>query len=157
MRSHKCQRVSVLQPAAFTLVELMVVIVILGILAGFVANNVMGRIDKANMVSTKAQIKSLHTAVLNYKLDTGHYPDNSVGLEALVTAPSDVTGWSEDGYLEGVMAVPLDAWDNEFMYEYPGQYGRFDIYSYGADGEEGGDGENADIYNSDVKGVTTEE
>ena len=141
----------------FTLLELMVVIVILGLLAALVTTNVIDRIAKAKVVTTKAQISSLHDAVLNYKLDTGQYPEASTGLEALVTAPPDTTGWQEGGYLEGVLAVPRDAWGYEFIYQYPGEYSRFDIISYGADGEEGGEGENADIYNSDVQGVTTGE
>ena len=141
---------------AFTLLELMVVVVIIGLLAALVTTNVIDRVGKAKVVTTKAQIRTLHQAVLNYKLDTGQYPDSSVGLEALVSQPPDVTGWNEDGYLEGVLAVPLDNWGSEFVYQYPGEFSRFDIFSYGADGEEGGEGEDADLYNSDVEGVTTE-
>lgn len=157
MKNYKTQYHSdARRPTAFTLLELMVVLVILGLLAALVTTNVIDRIGKAKIVTTKAQTKTLHQAVLNYKLDTGQYPDSSVGLEALVTQPPDVANWSEDGYLEGVLAVPLDAWGNEYLYQYPGEFSRFDIFSYGADGEEGGEGEDADIYNSDVQGVTTE-
>lgn len=138
----------------FTLLELMVVIVILGLLAALVTTNVIGKIGKAKVVTTRAQIKNLQGAVLDYKLDTGRYPDM---LDDLVTRPADVTGWQEDGYLQGVLAVPLDAWGSEFIYQYPGEYYKFDIISLGADGEEGGEGEDLDLYNSDVKGVTTGE
>ncbi|MHA1565367.1 MAG: type II secretion system major pseudopilin GspG, partial [Alphaproteobacteria bacterium] len=115
------------------------------------------RIGKAKTVTTRAQIKALHQAVQNYMLDTGSFPDASTGLEALVIEPPDVTGWNENGYLDGVLAVPRDAWNRDFIYQVPGEYSpSFDIISYGADGEEGGEGENADIFNSDVRGVTTE-
>ena len=135
----------------FTLVELLVVIVIIGLLAALVGTNVIGHIDKAKVTTTRAQIKNLHDAVNLYKLDTGRYPDS---LLDLVEPPADVSNWNEDGYLEGTLVLPLDAWNGDFYYEYPGQYGKFDIWSLGADHEEGGDGFDADLYNSDVEGVT---
>lgn len=138
----------------FTLLELMVVIVILGLLAALVTTNVIDKIGKAKVVTTKATIKTLANSVQFYKLDTGRYPDM---LDDLVTRPADVTNWQEDGYLQGVLAVPLDAWGSEFIYQYPGDYYKFDIFSLGADGEEGGEGEDRDLYNSDVEGVTTGE
>lgn len=139
--------------SGFTLVELMVVIVIIGLLAGFVGNAVMSRVAKAKMVETRAQIKALHNAVNMYKLDTGQYP---IDLEDLVERPADVSGWAPDGYLDGVSALPGDAWGNSFYYDYPGEYSKFDIYSLGADDAEGGDDEDADIYNSDVAGGATD-
>ena len=141
----------------FTLVELMVVIVIIGILAGFVGVSVIGHIAKAKVTNAKAQIKTFHNAVNFYHLDTGRYPDNSIGLDALVTQPPDVTGWNRNGYLEGVRQVPIDPWGNDYFYQYPGDRSTtFDIYSLGADGLEGGEGPDADIYNSDVVGTETD-
>lgn len=135
--------------AAFTLVELMVVIVILGLLGSLVGVNVMKNIKKAKITTAKAQISMLHSAVNEFKLDTGYYPEQ---IEDLVEEPSGVDGWAEDGYLEGKSQIPPDPWKFEYMYEYPGVYSKFDIYSFGADGKEGGDDEDSDIYNSDVDG-----
>lgn len=135
----------------FTLLELMVVIVIIGILAGFTGIEVMGRIKKAKITGTQAQIKALHQAVKLYYMDTDQYP---YALEDLVVQPPDVDNWSKNGYLDGVMEIPLDKWNYEYLYD-PGEGGddyAFYIYSYGADGEPGGDGENADLYNVEIYG-----
>ncbi len=131
----------------FTLLELMVVIVIIGILAGFVGINVLGRIKKAKITNTRAQIKTLYGAVRLYKIDTGQYPYE---LEDLVVEPPDVVNWASGGYLDGAQ-VPLDAWYNDYQYEIGegGDDEPFYIYSYGGDGEEGGEDENADIYKHD--------
>ena len=139
----------VLKQKGFTLVELMVVIVILGLLVGLVGNKVIHNIAKAKKVTTRAQIAMMHDAIKSFKLDTGQYPDPSVGLLALVEEPPGVTGWSKDGYIDGT-DIPLDPWGNEYLYDYPGVYGDFDIYSYGADGKPGGDDEDADIYKTDI-------
>jgi len=133
----------------FTLVELMVVIVILGLLVGLVGNRVIHNIAKARKVTARAQIAMLHDAVKSFKLDTGEYPDPSIGLLALVEEPPGVIGWNRDGYIDGV-EVPLDPWDYEYLYDYPGVYGDFDIYSYGADGKPGGEDEDADIYKTEI-------
>ena len=139
----------------FTLVELMVVIVIIGILAGYVGISVIGHIAKSKSTLARTQIKTFHNAVIYFHMDTGKYPDTAMGLEALVQQPLDVTGWKQSGYLEGVTLVPSDPWGNEYLYQSPGDRSNFDIYSLGADGQEGGDGTDADIYNSDVIGTDT--
>ena len=135
----------------FTLVELMVVILIIGLLAGIVGRQVIKNIAKAKITTTRAQIAILKGAVKDYYLDTGEYPDEATGLESLVIEPPGVTGWDPTGYLDPP-TLPGDPWGYEYNYNYPGEYGVFDIYSYGADGKEGGEGEEADIYDSDVTG-----
>jgi general secretion pathway protein G len=136
---------------AFTMIEIMAVIVIIGILAGIVAVNVVGRIDKARVTTTKANLKLLHSAVIQFKLDTGRYPSEDMGLFELVEEPTDVTGWAEGGYLD-TTEIPKDAWGNDFIYQiYPESGKPFVVISYGADGEEGGEGYNADLYSTDAQ------
>lgn len=137
----------------FTLVELMVVIVILGLLAGFVGHNVVQNIEKARIATTRSQIKELEAAVINFKIDTGVYPEDLIDL---IEEPAGVSGWNPDGYLQNSSELPTDAWGHEYYYEYPGNFAKFDIWSYGADDQEGGEGEEADIYNSDVEAVSDE-
>ncbi len=133
----------------FTLIELMVVLLIIGLLAGLVGVKVLDRLAEAKVVDAKAQIAMLHSAVNHFKLDTGQYPDSSMGLAALVEEPPGVNNWKKSGYLDGPM-VPRDPWGYDYMYDVPGTGNKeFDIYSYGADGKEGGDDEDADIYNKE--------
>lgn len=135
----------------FTIIEVMAVIVIIGILAGIVAVNVVGRIDKARVTSTKANLKTLHGAVIQFKFDTGQYPSEEGGLLELVEQPTNVTGWAQGGYLD-TTSVPKDAWGNEFVYQLAPESGKpFVIISYGADGEEGGEGFDADLYSTDAE------
>jgi len=133
---------------AFTLIELMVVIVILGILAGLVLPRFMGRTEEAKKTKAKLQIENLEGALKLYKLDNGVYPSTEQGLEALVSKPSSGAiprNWREGGYLEKGK-VPLDPWGRPYVYLSPGIKNKdFDLKSLGADGEEGGEGENADI------------
>ena len=136
----------------FTLIELMVVIVILGILAGLIIPRIMGRPDEARAAKARMQIESLETALKLYKLDNGSYPDTEQGLRALVEAP--VVGgldksWRQGGYLEKGN-VPKDPWDHDFVYVSPGAHGDFDLSSLGADGEPGGEGKNKDINSWEV-------
>ncbi len=137
----------------FTLIELMVVIVILGILAGLIMPRIMSRPDEARQAKARIQIESLETALKLYRLDTGSYPTTEQGLQALV-APPEVgelaKKWREGGYLEKGN-VPRDPWDNDYLYLSPGAKGDYDIISYGADGELGGDGKNSDITNWDTE------
>jgi general secretion pathway protein G len=134
----------------FTMVELMAVLVIIGLLAGVVAVNVVGKIDKARVVQTKANLKLLHNSVTQFKLDTGQYPSEEVGLMELIEQPSDVEGWDPAGYLE-TTEIPKDGWKNDFYYMlYPESGKPFVIISYGADGEEGGEGNDADLYSTDA-------
>jgi general secretion pathway protein G len=135
---------------AFTIIEVMAVIVIIGILAGIVAVNVVGRIDKARVTATKANLKVLHNAVIQFKLDTGRYPTEEAGLMELIEQPTDVKGWNIGGYLE-TTSLPKDSWGNDFVYQLSPDSGKpFVIISYGADGEEGGEGYNADLRSTDT-------
>ena len=138
------------QRRAFTMIEMMAVIVIIGILAGIVAVSIVGKIDKARVTATKASLKMLHNAVIQFKLDTGRYPAEDVGLLELIEQPTDVTGWNTGGYLE-TTKIPKDAWGNDFIYQlYPESGKPFVIISYGANGEEGGEGNDADLYSTDA-------
>ncbi|MEJ2515834.1 MAG: type II secretion system major pseudopilin GspG [Gammaproteobacteria bacterium] len=130
----------------FTLIEIMVVVVILGILAAIVAPNVISRIDDAAISRAKTDIRNVESALKLYRLDNFKYPTTEQGLEALVTRPNDpsVRNWREGGYLD---KLPRDPWTNEYNYLYPGQHGEFDVFTYGADGQPGGEGINADIGN----------
>lgn len=139
--------------SGFTLIELMVVIVILGILAGLIVPRIMGRPDEARQLKAKIQIESIETALKLYKLDNGSYPSTDQGLEALIVrseAPPIPKKWREGGYLEKGK-VPTDPWGNTFIYLSPGVYGDYDISSYGADGVSGGEGKNSDINNWDIE------
>lgn len=137
----------------FTLIELMVVIVILGILALYVAPKIMGRPDEAKQVKAKMDIASLETALKLYRLDNGFYPSTEQGLAALVQMPQSgqiPKNWKEGGYLEKGQ-VPKDPWGNEFVYLSPGNHGDFDIICYGGDGVAGGEGTDKDITNWDIE------
>ena len=136
----------------FTLIELMVVIVILGILAGLIIPRLMGRPEEAKQLKARMQIESLETTLKLYKLDNGAYPDTEQGLQALVERPeagNSPKKWREGGYLEKGK-VPMDPWGNEFVYLSPGLQGEFDIVSYGADGVPGGEGKDNDISNWEI-------
>ena len=136
----------------FTLIELMVVIVILGILAGLIIPRIMGRPEEAKQLKAKMQIEALETALKLYKLDNGAYPDTEQGLQALIEKPE--TGnipkkWKDGGYLDKGK-LPKDPWGNEFVYLSPGINGEYDLISYGADGVQDGDGKNLDINSWDI-------
>jgi general secretion pathway protein G len=133
----------------FTLIEIMVVIIILGILASYVAVKVTGRAEQAQRTQARVQIETLETALELYKLDNGSYPTTEQGLDALVETPTVgklPRKWREGGYLEKSY-VPKDPWGNDYIYLSPGLHGDFDIMSYGDDGAQGGEGKDADIYN----------
>ena len=139
--------------SGFTLIELMVVIVILGILALYVAPKIMGRPDEAKQVKARMDIVSLETALKLYRLDNGFYPSTEQGLAALVQVPQSgqiPKKWKEGGYLEKGQ-VPKDPWGNEFIYLSPGNHGDFDIISFGADGVAGGEGKDRDISNWEIE------
>lgn len=129
----------------FTLLEVMVVVVILGILASFVVPNLLGNKERADQQKVVTDIVALENAVDMYKLDTSQYPSTDDGLEALVVAPSNKPrNYRSDGYIK---RLPKDPWGNDYMLLSPGEHGVIDIFSYGADGQEGGDGINSDIGN----------
>ncbi len=135
----------------FTIIEVMAVIVIIGILAGIVAVNVVGRIDRAKVISTKANLKMLHNAVVQFKLDTGEYPSEDAGLRELVEEPSDLKGWNKGGYLQ-TTDLPKDGWGHDFIYQlYPESGMPFVIISYGANGEEGGEDDDKDLFSTDAE------
>ncbi|MDJ0667599.1 MAG: type II secretion system major pseudopilin GspG [Desulfobacterales bacterium] len=139
--------------SGFTLIELMVVIVILGILAGLIVPRIMGRPDEAKQLKAKMQIESIETALKLYKLDNGSYPSTDQGLEALVARPDTPPvprKWRDGGYLEKGR-VPKDPWGNSFVYLSPGVHGEYDIASYGADGVSGGEAKNSDINNWEIE------
>ena len=134
----------------FTMIELMAVLIILGLLATVLVRNFMGSTDKARVITTKANLKILHAAVMQYKMDTGQFPTEEEGLMALIEPPSEVEELAEPGgYLE-TTEITKDGWGNEFYYElYPESGKSFVIISWGADGEEGGEGYDADLYSTD--------
>ena len=134
----------------FTLIEIMVVVVILGILAALVVPQVMNRPDQAKVTVAKGDIKAIAAALDMYKLDNFNYPSTQQGLNALVEKPSgspQPRNWNRDGYLK---RVPKDPWGNDYQYLSPGTQGPFDLYSLGADGKQGGNDLNADIGNWDL-------
>jgi general secretion pathway protein G len=134
---------------AFTLIELMVVVVILGILAVFVVPRVSKRPEDARVTKARVEIANLEQALEMYYLDTGTYPTTEQGLNALVQEPSSggVSGWRDEGYLSK-SKVPDDPWGNPYVYVSPGVHNRdYDLYSRGKDGVEGGEGYDADITN----------
>ena len=134
----------------FTMVELMAVLIILGLLAAVVVSNFGGQVTKGRIMTTKANLRLLHNAVNQFHMDTGRWPGEDEGLIVLVQQPTDVMNWQTGGYLETV-DIPTDAWGNDFIYElYPESGKSFVIKSYGADGQEGGEGENADLYSTDA-------
>lgn len=133
----------------FTLVELMVVIVIIGLLATIVAINVIPAGNKARVEKAKADIATLEQALEQYRLDNLTYPAGTDGLNALMTPPAGLAQperYRQGGYIK---KLPNDPWGKPYLYSAPGKKGAFDIYSLGADGTPGGEGENADIYSSE--------
>ncbi|MGI9264515.1 MAG: type II secretion system major pseudopilin GspG [Gammaproteobacteria bacterium] len=132
----------------FTLIEIMVVVIIIGILAAIVAPNVISRVDDAQITKAKADISGIENAMKFYRLDNFAYPSTEQGIEALVTKPNDPTvrNWKTGGYLDG---MPKDPWGNPYVYLNPGNNGEIDIYTLGADAQPGGEGLAADIGNWD--------
>ncbi len=127
----------------FTLLELLVVLGIIAMLAGIVGPQVMKHMGSAKLKAAKVQIEDISTALDMYKLDVGNYPSNQQGLAALVEKPADGKQWNGP-YLRKEK-VPVDPWQQEYHYQMPGQHGKFDLYSYGADDKQGGEGEDQDI------------
>lgn len=128
----------------FTLMELLVVLAILGLLMSLVGPQVLNQLGGAKTKTTAIQIRDLEQALEMYKLDVGRFPSTSEGLVALVDKPAGITGWNGP-YLKS--DVPLDPWNREYHYKYPGERGELDIFSYGQNGTPGGEGEDADVGN----------
>ena len=132
----------------FTLIEIMVVIIILGLLAGLLLPKFLGQSERAKWEVAKQQIRSLESALDAYKLDNGFYPSTDQGLDALIKKPESgriPDKWRDGGYLKPAR-IPKDPWGKDYVYISPGSEGReYEMISYGADGEPGGDGNNADV------------
>lgn len=130
--------------AGFTLLELLVVMVIIGLLAGFVAPRFFAQIGKSETKTARAQIDSLEKALDQYRLDLGRYPSNEQGLAALNERPAGETRWAGP-YLK--KQVPQDPWARPYLYRFPGEHGEYDLFSYGKDGQPGGSGDAEDVVN----------
>ena len=139
-RCHPCA--SARPRRGFTLLELLVVMVIIGLLAGYVGPKLFAQIGKSEVKITRAQIDALQKGLDQYRIDTGRYPSSQPGLAALVAKPADEPRW-QGPYL--AKAVPNDPWGRPYVYRAPGEHGEYDLLSYGRDGAPGGEGENTDL------------
>jgi general secretion pathway protein G len=128
----------------FTLLELLVVMVIIGLLAGYVGPKYFSQVGKSEIKTAKAQMNAFEKALDQYRLDTGHYPTTEQGLNALMANPGGEAKW-QGPYL--AKALPADPWGSPYQYRKPGEHGEFDLFSFGKDGQPGGTGEAADITN----------
>lgn len=131
------------RPNGFTLIELLVVLVILGLLAGLIGPKVLGYLGGSRTKTAKLQIEQLSSALDLYKLDNGGYPDGTQGLAALIKAPAGAANWHGPYLAKAIL--PVDPWGHSFNYRMPGQHGEFDVWSYGSDNQEGGEGEAQDV------------
>lgn len=132
------------QQAGFTLLELLVVLVILGLLVGYVAPKYFAQLGKSEVKTARAQLGALEKALDQYRLDVGHYPTSEQGLASLNVAPGGENRWAGP-YLQ--KAVPNDPWGRPYIFKSPGEHGDFDLYSLGKDGQPGGSDDNVDIVN----------
>jgi general secretion pathway protein G len=131
----------------FTLLEIMVVVVIIGLLAALVVPRYMGQVDTANVNRAKGDIRGIETALNLYRLENFRYPSTTEGLQALVTNPGEAAA---PNWRQQLPRMPLDPWEQPYQYASPGQHGEFDVFSFGADRQEGGEGINADVGNWDL-------
>lgn len=139
---NKSRRKIAIDCRGFSLIEMLVVLMIIGLLAALVGPKLFGKVGKARRQAAKAQITMLGTALDAFRLDVGRYPETGEGLEALRTAPGGIEAW--DGpYLD--KEIPKDPWKNDYVYFCPGEHGEYDLMSYGADGSQGGEKDNEDI------------
>jgi len=140
------------KPHGFTLIEIMVVVIIIGLLAAVVVPQFLGRVDDARIAKAKQDIQAMETALSLFKLDNFRYPTTEQGLGALVQKPADpeIRNFPAGGYLK---RLNKDPWGRDYQYAFPGAQGEYDLYTYGADGQSGGEGPDADIgnWNLDAK------
>jgi type II secretion system protein G len=141
---NRTQRNRVRRQQGFTLIEIMVVVVIIGILAALIGPNMFGKTDQARVTAAKSNLQGIRNALDLYKLDNFRYPTTDQGLEALVKESPEAKNWPQGGYLRST-EVPKDPWDNPYIYIAPGTDMPYDLISLGADGKEGGEGNDADI------------
>jgi general secretion pathway protein G len=134
----------------FTLIEIMVVVIIIGLLAAVIVPSVISKVDEARVTKAKADIQSLETALTMFRLDNSKYPNTDQGLQSLAVQPTDpsIRHWRQGGYLQ---RVSKDPWGNDYQYVFPGTHGKeYDLFTLGADGQPGGEGANADIGNWNI-------
>jgi len=139
-----------IKQSGFTLIEIMVVVVIIGLLAAVVGPKVFQNVDKANIAKVKTDIRAIESALNLYRLDNFNYPSTDQGLDALVSQPGgapEARNWQEGGYIQ---RVPEDPWGNPYQYLSPGEQGEIDIYTFGKNGTSGGTGSDADLSNWDL-------
>ena len=137
--------------SGFSLLEILIAMAIMAILGGVMVANLGGEADKAKFLKMKTDFKVIGSALMRYKNDNFMYPTTDQGLEALITKPAgspEPKNYARDGYVE---SLAMDPWGNPYQYTYPGENGRFDVYSFGGDGEEGGEGLGTDIGNWNVE------
>jgi len=126
-----------------TLIEILVVLTLIGIVMGIVGGNYLGQGEKAKAKAAKIEIEQIGQTLDLFRLEVGRYPTTQEGLQALITAPTGVTNWNGPYWKKSTL--PKDPWTNEYKYASPGQHGAYDLWSYGADGKEGGEGTDKDI------------
>ena len=136
-------KMALLNHDGFTLLELLIVMIIIGLLAALIGPKMIGRVGESRQTVAKQQIEGFSSALEMYKLDTTKYPTQEQGLEALVTETQGIANW-KGPYLKKKF-IPKDPWGNNYVYIHPGEHGDYDIISYGADGNSGGDGESKDV------------
>ena len=150
LQNNKARRFIFRRSRGFTLIEIMVVVVIMGILAALVVPKLMGRTDDARIVAAKQDISTIMQALKLYKLDNMHYPSTEQGVQSLIVKPTSgpsANGWKTGGYID---KLPKDPWGNSYQYLSPGIKGEVDVFSLGADGQSGGAGNDADIGSWDL-------
>lgn len=148
---HTTSRSPLTHQRGFTLIEVMVVVVILGILAGIVVPKLLDRPEEARRTKAILQIKSIEEALALYKLDNGFFPTTNQGLVSLVTKPESgriPIKYREGGYMK---KIPVDPWNGDYIFLSPGLHSNYDLLSYGADGEPGGEGKDADVQNWEIE------